>query len=187
MWPSLLQKLYPSISQLSVVRAPLSNYLSLVCSGRFFFGTSKRYVHFNSLCPVVWLRKLGSHHGSSCPTNWHHGRRTRDLVWAWHGYVLYLDPMSQVCNRRFCLLQTLTWNRCNRSAFVDRQEHQESTLLLCPLPDCDNVWCKNCQQSNMVNGSQHSCDGLAELEQLMREMGWKYCPGPPPMLSRKLM
>ncbi|KAG1858039.1 hypothetical protein DFJ58DRAFT_637499, partial [Suillus subalutaceus] len=66
--------------------------------------------------------------------------------------------------------------KCQRSVPVDRQEHDESRMLICPLPDCDHIWCKACQQSFIIDGPPHSCDGTSELDDLMKQQGWKYCP-----------
>jgi len=67
--------------------------------------------------------------------------------------------------------------QCKQSAFVDRQEYRESVLLVCPLPNCRHAWCKACQQTITIAGPKHSCDGLSELEHLMKQRGWKHCPG----------
>ncbi|KAH7920857.1 hypothetical protein BV22DRAFT_1097439 [Leucogyrophana mollusca] len=66
--------------------------------------------------------------------------------------------------------------KCQRSAFVDRQDHEDTRTLVCPLPDCDHIWCKACQQSITIGGPKHSCDGSSELDHLMKQRGWKYCP-----------
>jgi hypothetical protein len=63
--------------------------------------------------------------------------------------------------------------------FVARDEHEEAKIIVCPLPDCDHVWCKQCQQSIDSNGPKHSCDGTSELNHLMKQQGWKYCPSEP--------
>ncbi|KAK0202721.1 hypothetical protein DFS33DRAFT_1385094 [Desarmillaria ectypa] len=67
--------------------------------------------------------------------------------------------------------------QCKKSAFVDRTEYQEASIITCPLPGCNYTWCKSCQQSVDVTGPQHSCDGSSELDHLMKQRGWKYCPG----------
>ncbi|KAF9220041.1 hypothetical protein BS17DRAFT_788122 [Gyrodon lividus] len=66
--------------------------------------------------------------------------------------------------------------KCNGSAFVDRQDHEEMSIVMCPEQDCDHVWCKACQQTVVTGGPKHSCDGTSELDHLMKEKGWKYCP-----------
>jgi hypothetical protein len=67
-------------------------------------------------------------------------------------------------------------NRCDRSMFVARDEYEEATLISCPLPGCKHVWCRKCDRSVESRGPKHSCDGTAELDHLMKEKGWKYCP-----------
>jgi hypothetical protein len=63
--------------------------------------------------------------------------------------------------------------------FVARDEHEEVNIITCPLPDCTHAWCKQCQQSIDFNGPKHSCDGTSELDHLMKQQGWKYCPSEP--------
>jgi hypothetical protein len=62
---------------------------------------------------------------------------------------------------------------------VARDEHEEANVIACPLPDCTHAWCKLCQQSIDCNGPKHSCDGTSELDHLMKQQGWKYCPSEP--------
>ncbi|KAF9220038.1 hypothetical protein BS17DRAFT_715814 [Gyrodon lividus] len=69
--------------------------------------------------------------------------------------------------------------KCNGSAFVDRQDHEEMPIVMCPEQDCDHIWCKACQQTIVIGGPKHSCDGTTELDHLMKEKGWKYCPSIP--------
>jgi len=66
--------------------------------------------------------------------------------------------------------------RCQRSMFVARDEHEEANIIICPLPDCNHAWCKLCQQSIDFRAPEHSCDGTSELDNLIKEQGWKYCP-----------
>jgi len=66
--------------------------------------------------------------------------------------------------------------KCQRTMFVARDEHEEAKIIACPLPDCNHAWCKQCQQSIDFNGPKHSCDGTSELDHLMKQQGWKYCP-----------
>ena len=63
--------------------------------------------------------------------------------------------------------------------FVVKDEHEEAKVIVCPLPDCNHMWCKHCQQSIDSNGPKHSCDGTLELDHLMKQKGWKYCPSEP--------
>lgn len=76
-----------------------------------------------------------------------------------------------------CALSINVARRCKDSVFVDRQELQEAKIIACPLPKCRHVWCKACQQTIDPSGPQHSCDGTSELDHLMKEQGWKHCPG----------
>jgi len=66
---------------------------------------------------------------------------------------------------------------CDKTFFVDREEFNEATLIECPLPGCNSTWCKACNRVVDNRGSPHSCDGSAELNHLMRQEGWKNCPG----------
>ena len=71
--------------------------------------------------------------------------------------------------------------------FVARDEHEEAKIIACPLPDCNHAWCKQCQQSIDFNGPRHSCDGTSELDHLMKEQGWKYCPSEPVLAAFHLV
>src|SRR5579863_6038476 len=77
-------------------------------------------------------------------------------------------------------------NRCQRSMFVARDEHEEASVIACPLPDCNHAWCKQCQQPIDFNGPKHSCDGTSELDHLMKQQGWKYCPSESALAYRHL-
>lgn len=68
--------------------------------------------------------------------------------------------------------------RCDRVAFVDKEDYEGLKELSCPFPGCEHTWCKNCQQT-LTSGhgpKQSSCDGTDELVYLVRQMKWKYCP-----------
>src|SRR5258707_2176755 len=69
--------------------------------------------------------------------------------------------------------------RCQRTMFVAKDDYEEAKNIPCPLPDCNHVWCKQCQQSIRVGGPKHSCDGTSELHHLVKQEGWKYCPSEP--------
>ena len=77
------------------------------------------------------------------------------------------------------LLAPMFGNRCQRSMFVARDEHEKANIIVCPLPDCNHAWCKQCQQSIDFDRSEHSCDDTSELDHLMDQMGRKYCPRKP--------
>lgn len=66
---------------------------------------------------------------------------------------------------------------CKQSFFVDKTELTRTRIITCPLPGCNNVWCKACYQKVTGPASQHSCDGSSELKHLMKQKGWKHCPG----------
>ena len=66
--------------------------------------------------------------------------------------------------------------RCQRSMSVARDELEEVTVIVCPLPNCNHRWCKLCQQSIYFGGPKHSCDGTSELDHLVMQQGWRYCP-----------
>ena len=66
--------------------------------------------------------------------------------------------------------------RCKQSVFVYRQDVEDTETIACPLPGCNYIWCKACQQAIEIGGPQHSCDGSSELDHLMKSSGWKYCP-----------
>ncbi|KZT36311.1 hypothetical protein SISSUDRAFT_1071582 [Sistotremastrum suecicum HHB10207 ss-3] len=70
----------------------------------------------------------------------------------------------------------LDCRKCNRSTFADASDHAEMKILGCPLPNCDHIWCKECQQT-VEPGVNHSCDGSLEMGELMKARGWKHCPG----------
>ncbi|KAA1477866.1 hypothetical protein DENSPDRAFT_787293 [Dentipellis sp. KUC8613] len=66
--------------------------------------------------------------------------------------------------------------QCKKSMFVDKDDVSETDTLVCPMLSCQFAWCKSCQQAIDIGGPKHSCDGSSELDHLMRERGWKYCP-----------
>ncbi|KAJ6514887.1 hypothetical protein C8R47DRAFT_961601 [Mycena vitilis] len=70
----------------------------------------------------------------------------------------------------------LQCRKCKESVFVDREDYEAEPVLVCPFPTCDHVWCKACQQTIVIGGAKHSCDGSTELEDLMKQQGWKHCP-----------
>lgn len=66
---------------------------------------------------------------------------------------------------------------CDRTFFVVRSELDAVSIITCPLPNCGRTWCKLCSQTIDDITQTHSCDGAAELQQLMGAKGWKFCPG----------
>lgn len=66
---------------------------------------------------------------------------------------------------------------------MDKAEYQETKIIRCPLNDCGYLWCRLCSQEVDPSMPEHTCDGSNELDHLMKEKGWKYCPrkhGPSP-------
>ncbi|KAI0250871.1 hypothetical protein BJV78DRAFT_525602 [Lactifluus subvellereus] len=73
----------------------------------------------------------------------------------------------------------LSCRKCQQSMFVARDEHEEAKIIVCPLPGCNHIWCKQCQRTIEIDGPKHSCDGTSELDHLMKQQGWKHCPSTP--------
>ncbi|KAL4072321.1 hypothetical protein J3A83DRAFT_4092925, partial [Scleroderma citrinum] len=69
--------------------------------------------------------------------------------------------------------------KCNQTAFVDRNDIEATERIQCPVLGCDHVWCRKCQQSVEPGGPEHSCDGSKELDHLVQQEGWKFCPSTP--------
>ncbi|KAL1762826.1 hypothetical protein FB107DRAFT_198398 [Schizophyllum commune] len=67
--------------------------------------------------------------------------------------------------------------KCQNTVFVDKTEYQASRIVACPLPGCTYAWCRHCQQEIGFGRVEHSCDGSLELAALMRDRGWRACPG----------
>ena len=75
-----------------------------------------------------------------------------------------------------CVLVLTLCLRCHLSGFVDRLDLEAQSEIHCPFPACDHVWCKKCQQTIEPGVPEHSCDGTSELDHLMKQQGWRYCP-----------
>ncbi|OSC98946.1 hypothetical protein PYCCODRAFT_1374060 [Trametes coccinea BRFM310] len=71
----------------------------------------------------------------------------------------------------------ITCRSCAQSVFVDKAEFEASKIIHCPLAGCGYAWCKQCSQAVEFAGPEHSCDGSKELEHVMKQRGWKQCPG----------
>ncbi|KAI0677088.1 hypothetical protein C8Q78DRAFT_1073823 [Trametes maxima] len=86
-------------------------------------------------------------------------------------YGIYVDmQMSRLSTMIDC-------RKCEQTVWVDKDEYQESKVITCPLQGCGYVWCKLCSQPVDNTVPEHSCDGTNELDHLMKEQGWKHCPG----------
>ncbi|KAI9069218.1 hypothetical protein FKP32DRAFT_1641142 [Trametes sanguinea] len=71
----------------------------------------------------------------------------------------------------------ITCRGCTQSAFVDKSEYEQCKVVNCPIAGCVYAWCKQCSQTVDPAGPEHSCDGSNELEHIMKQQGWKHCPG----------
>ncbi|KAH9894465.1 hypothetical protein C8Q73DRAFT_695663 [Cubamyces lactineus] len=67
--------------------------------------------------------------------------------------------------------------KCTQSVFVDKEEYQTTNIIHCPLAGCGYIWCKQCSQAVDPSVGEHSCDGTKELDHIMKQHGWKHCPG----------
>ena len=71
--------------------------------------------------------------------------------------------------------------RCGNTSYVQKDDFEEAKVLFCPLPGCRYMWCKACQVPIPLvknpEEPEHSCDGSSELTHLMKQRGWKHCPG----------
>ncbi|KAI0260310.1 hypothetical protein BC834DRAFT_554275 [Gloeopeniophorella convolvens] len=74
------------------------------------------------------------------------------------------------------LFLSLHCRKCDRSNFFDREMVNDARNLICLFDDCDYTWCKTCQQEITRDGPEHSCDGTTELNHLVQQEGWKFCP-----------
>ncbi|KAH7920858.1 hypothetical protein BV22DRAFT_1073245 [Leucogyrophana mollusca] len=133
------------------------------CARSYIAGKLDEH-RFPILCPTCSAEKCQNDPGAVT------GLLLQQIGITEHQFAVWLE-MEMV---RFSVL--LHCRGCKRSAFVDRQDHDATLTLACPLPNCDYVWCKACQRSITTGGPEHSCDGSSELDHLMKQSGWKYCP-----------
>ncbi|KAF9651535.1 hypothetical protein BDM02DRAFT_3154328 [Thelephora ganbajun] len=130
------------------------------------YAVSKLEEHrFPIMCPTCMADNTGKEPGTISSS------LIADVGISQHYFQIFED-LQMTC---FSIL--LHCRKCKRSVFVDRSEYQESRTLVCPLPGCRYAWCKSCQMPIEIGGPRHSCDGSSELRHLMREKGWKHCPG----------
>ncbi|KAI0353495.1 hypothetical protein OH77DRAFT_1427184 [Trametes cingulata] len=86
-------------------------------------------------------------------------------------YEIYVEmQMSKYSTMIHC-------RKCNNTMFVDKVEYDEAEVVHCPAVGCGHAWCKLCFQAVDPAGPQHTCDGSNELDHLMKQQGWKHCPG----------
>ncbi|KAG8988270.1 hypothetical protein FRB94_000934 [Tulasnella sp. JGI-2019a] len=70
----------------------------------------------------------------------------------------------------------LNCSRCRNSVFVDKHDLTTATIITCPMGR-GNLWCKKCSNSvDIPRESDHSCDGIVELDAMIQKEGWKRCP-----------
>ncbi|EIW61426.1 uncharacterized protein TRAVEDRAFT_56732 [Trametes versicolor FP-101664 SS1] len=96
------------------------------------------------------------------------------------------DPPGGTCAReQYAIFEEMQMNKfsimihcrkCQQTLFVDKAEYQETKIIRCPLNDCGYLWCRLCSQEVDPLMPEHTCDGSNELDHLMKEKGWKYCP-----------
>ena len=91
----------------------------------------------------------------------------------------YLYYLSAVCVENFPMGVTLHlhFDSCKEGMFVDKAEYEATEVITCPLRGCNCTWCKACHREIDITGPKHSCDGTSELDHLVKQEGWKYCPG----------
>ena len=42
------------------------------------------------------------------------------------------------------------WRRCKQKAAVDREDYELSPWIKCPMPGCQFIWCKKCNQEARI-------------------------------------
>jgi len=70
-------------------------------------------------------------------------------------------------------------SRCDQSHTIDRRKivkEKRKKKVYCVTNGCDGVWCRRCH-TELEPGLKHKCEGRKELKQLMKQEGWKNCPG----------
>ena len=137
-----------------------------------------RLPHHYALILLIWWRFSG--YQLSRSANRHHRGAVYEVDRVRNGTIFCAAPLPRVSTPAYRsykhAAESLLIHRCKRSTFVDRPDFDNMKILVCPLPDCPHIWCKACQQPIDLGGVQHSCDGTSELDSLMKERGWKYCP-----------
>jgi hypothetical protein len=110
------------------------------------------------------------------PNKWSRGGSTiHGWSWKWRNFRFLSIVASQVYQ---AVTQTMsdTVRRCKQTFFADKQDLAQTDRIVCPLPRCGHIWCRECQQPLSPNGAQHSCDGVLELNHLIAQRGWCRCP-----------
>ncbi|EDR14027.1 uncharacterized protein LACBIDRAFT_305383 [Laccaria bicolor S238N-H82] len=66
---------------------------------------------------------------------------------------------------------------CENTTFVAREDYLEQDVVICPLPYC-HKFCKACLITVADDTNEHICTANDNgLIRLMRENGWRQCPG----------
>ncbi|KAI0663237.1 hypothetical protein C8Q70DRAFT_501362 [Cubamyces menziesii] len=95
----------------------------------------------------------------------------RQLGLTEHQYVVFVEMQML----RYSIL--MHCRKCTQSVFVDKEEYQATNIIHCPLAGCGYIWCKQCSHAVDLSVGEHSCDGTKELNHIMKQHGWKHCPG----------
>ncbi|KAJ2934035.1 hypothetical protein H1R20_g3074, partial [Candolleomyces eurysporus] len=66
---------------------------------------------------------------------------------------------------------------CKKNLVVAREDYLENPFISCTLPDCHSRFCRACLMVTEGDNDQHECKIDEELDALMKEHGWRYCPG----------
>lgn len=98
------------------------------------------------------------------------------LKWRWPNSLFAYVAASEWKMCKHLKLHLTPSNRCTQSSFFEREGMDEARNLRCPVSECNFVWCKDCQQEIVPDGPDHSCDGTSEMNHLVQQQGWKYCP-----------
>ncbi|KAJ8594918.1 hypothetical protein M405DRAFT_912581, partial [Rhizopogon salebrosus TDB-379] len=136
---------------------PVDNTLELGCNHQICRGCIRRHVHsrieeyqFPVHCPMCMTEQNDQAAVISGPLVQRIGIDERQ-------YAIWVQMESS--HHSVIIL----CHHCQRSVSVDRQEHEASEVLICPLPDCNHSWCKVCQQPITIDDPPHSCEGTATL------------------------
>ncbi|KDR72494.1 hypothetical protein GALMADRAFT_19059, partial [Galerina marginata CBS 339.88] len=73
---------------------------------------------------------------------------------------------------------SLTCPSCETSMYIDRQDYLDNKTLACPRPGCTHKWCRDCNEQVAGTKAEHRCtDAVTQLDRVMQQKGWRYCPG----------
>ncbi|KAJ3505309.1 hypothetical protein NMY22_g17630 [Coprinellus aureogranulatus] len=66
---------------------------------------------------------------------------------------------------------------CKKVLVVDREDYLNEPFITCTLEGCSSRFCRACLMVMEGQNDDHTCKIDEELEALMRDNGWRYCPG----------